>query len=37
VGFIWVMDMNLKIVNNRVNIGSAAKIAFYITGIVDAL
>jgi hypothetical protein len=37
VDFIRVMDMNLEMVNNRVDIGDAAKIAFYLEGKVDEL
>ena len=37
VDFIGVIDMNLEVVNNRVDIGDVAKIAFYLEGKVDEL
>ena len=35
--FIGVIYMNLEVVNNRVDIGDAARIAFYLEGMVDEL
>jgi len=37
VDFIWVMDMNLEMVNNRIDNWDAAKIAFYLKRKVDEL
>ena len=37
MGFIWVMDMNLEVANNRVDIGNGAKIVCYPVCKVDEL
>ena len=37
MGFIWVMDMNLEVVNNRVDIGDGTRILCYLVCKVDEL